>query len=136
MPSVFPADYTTAIGQVRLLIPDMAQDEDGLYLFEDEQVEGLLALFGGNVKRAAAQAKDTIATDQTLLMKAVRTDDLSVDGPRVGAELRLQAKALRDQAKAEDDEAAWDFFQIVYRDPHLHYPPEATPMPFQLRTTF
>lgn len=132
MADVFPADYTTDVGQVRLLIPDTAQDALG-YLFSDEQITAFLSLFSGSVKRAAAQAKDTIATDQTLLMKVVRTDDLAVDGPKVGAELRLQAKTLRDQADRGDE--AWDFFQIVYPD-HQPYPPEATPRPFQLRTTF
>jgi hypothetical protein len=105
-----PVDYTTTVGHVRLLIPDTAVDDDSNYLFSDEQVETLLSLYGDNVKRAAAQAKDIIATDQVLLLKVVRTDDLTVDGAKVATELRLQAKALRDQADNEDG----DYFNIVY----------------------
>lgn len=133
MPSVYPPLYDTAVGQVRLLIPDTAHDGDGLYLFEDEQIEALLALYADNVRYAAARAKDIIATDQTLLTKVIRTDDLSVNGAALGTELRLQAKSLREEADKSDE--AWDFFQIVYPDVYT-YPPEATPRPFEILTTF
>lgn len=135
MPSVYPPIYSTAVGQVRLLIPDVVHDEDNLYLFEDEQIDALLDLYAENVKRAAAQAKDIIATDQALLLKVVRTDDLTVDGARLATELRLQAKALRDQADDEASAEAYDFFKIVYPDVYT-YPPEATPRPFEILTTF
>jgi hypothetical protein len=112
--SVNPPDYTTDIGLVRLLIPDTAVDEEGEFLFTDDQIDGLLGLYANNIKRTAAQAKDIIATDQVLLLKVVRTDDLSVDGAKVAAELRLQAKSLRDQADAADALAVGDYFDIVY----------------------
>jgi hypothetical protein len=123
-----PPDYTTDAGLVRLLIPDVAIDVNGDFLFNDEQIDGLLGLFGGNVKRAAAQAKDIIATDQVMLLKVVRTDDLSVNGAQVAAELRLEAKALRDQADTADSLTASDYFDIIYPAP-VGYP-EAVPIPW------
>lgn len=122
---IAPADYTTDVGLVRLLIPDTAVDEvDEEYIFGDDQIEALLTLFP-NIKRAAAQAKDIIATDTVLLIKYVRTDDLTVDGPKVAAELRLQAKQLRDQADADDQAEVFDYFKIVYQDKILY--PEGVP---------
>lgn len=123
-----PPDYTTDAGLVRLLIPDTAVDSDGDYLFGDDQIDGLLGLFGGSIKRAAAQAKDIIATDQVLLLKVLRTDDLSVNGAQVAAELRLEAQSLRDQVDASDSLEASDYFNIVYPSPTGY--PEAVPVPW------
>jgi hypothetical protein len=109
-----PVDYLTSVGQVRLLVPDTAVGDDGDYLFSDDQITALLLLFSDNVRRAAAQAKDIIASDMVMLLKVVRTDDLSVDGAKVAAELRLQAKQLRDQADSDDQSGLADLFTIVY----------------------
>jgi hypothetical protein len=118
-----PADYTTSVGQTRLLIPDTAVDGSLDYIFSDTQINALLGLFGDNVKRAAAAAKDILASDNVLLLKVVRTDDLNVDGAKVAAELRAQAKSLRDQADV--DEGTFDYFDIVYPDAEAL--PEAVP---------
>lgn len=124
----YPVDYTTSVGQVRLLIPDTAPTPypDLDYIFADAQITALLGLFNGNVKRAAAQAKDIIATDEVLLVQVVRTDDLSVDGAKVAAELRAQAKSLRDQADAADQAEVFDYFQVVYSQNELY--PEGVPL--------
>lgn len=92
-------DPTTEIGQVRLLIADV--DEDNL-LFTDPQVTAFLTLEDG-VKRAAAAALETIATSEVLVSKVIRTQDLSADGSKVSAELRARAKGLREQADLDDD---------------------------------
>jgi hypothetical protein len=122
----FPPDYLTSVGETRLLIPDTAVDADLDYLFSDTQISALLRLYNDNVKRAAAQAKDIIATDQVLLLKVVKTDDLAVDGAKVAAELRAQAKALRDQADYDIESEVFDYFQIVY--PNSSTYPEAVPV--------
>lgn len=106
-------DYDTNIGKVRVLIPDVVEDADG-YLFSDEQITVLLGLYNDNIKRAAAQAKDILATDTALLLKVLRTDDLSVDGAKTAAELREQAKALRVQADADEASGAAEYFDVVY----------------------
>lgn len=97
------------ISRVRLLIADLPKDgEAGCgtgTLLTDTQVEDLLDLSGGNVKRAAARALRTIATSEVLLSKKITQQDLSVDGPAVAAELRAQADALDAEAQREEDRA-------------------------------
>lgn len=123
---IAPPDYTSDVGLVRLLVPDTAVDDADEFLFSDDQIDALLSLYGGNVKRAAAQAKDIIASDTVMLLKVIRTDDLQVDGAKVAAELRAQAKALRDQADAAAQDELFDYFQIVY--PQTDFYPEAVPV--------
>ena len=89
-------DYSSPVGQVRLLIPDT--DEANL-LLTDEQIGAFLALEGGAVKLATAQALDAIASSEALISKKLTTvDGASTDGPAVAAELRQRAQALREQA--------------------------------------
>jgi|SRR5690606_37831224 len=89
-------DYRSPSGQVRLLIPDT--DEDNL-LLTDAQIEAFLQLEGGNVKLAAAQALEAIASSEALISKKLTTEGgMSTDGPAVAAELRQRAQGLRDQA--------------------------------------
>ena len=100
------------IGMVRLLANDTADAEDTL--FSDDEIVAFLALEGGVVKLAAAQAIDTIADNEALLSKAIRTQDLETDGPKVADALRKRAAALRAQADTEEakaDDAG--FFDIV-----------------------
>lgn len=92
-------DYRTPAGQVRLLISD--HDPDNRIL-EDSQIQGLLALSGENVHRAAARALRMIAASEVLISKKITTQDLSTDGPAVAAELRAQAKDLEAEADAAD----------------------------------
>lgn len=98
-------DVTTPIGQVRLLINDTSDDP----VFADTDVAAFLAMEGDHVKRAAAQALDTIADDEALTSKAIRTQDLATDGPKVADSLRKRATTLRAQA----DDADEGFFEIV-----------------------
>ena len=109
LPDVYPPDYATVIGQIRLLIPDVEQLEnladpaaDAAYLFDDHQVQAFATLYSNNVKRAAAQAKLVLATSEALINKVIRTYDLQTDGAKLGAELRAQAKQLQDEADKDD----------------------------------
>ncbi|MEV1013773.1 hypothetical protein AB0I89_23770 [Micromonospora sp. NPDC049801] len=95
-----PIDLTTPVGLVRLLIADMNEADP---LFTDTEIEAFFTLEGG-VKRAAAAALETIARSELLISKKITTQDLSTDGPAVAAELRAQAKALRDQARQDTDD--------------------------------
>lgn len=104
-------DYTTPIGQVRLLIPDTAEP----YTFTDDEIQAYLVINRDNLKRAAASALDAIASSTAMLLKNVRTDDMSVDGAATAKELRLRARALREEATADEVEDAMnEGFQIVY----------------------
>lgn len=113
----FPVDYTTPVGQVRALIPDVstADGTDGTdYLFSDNHLQGYLTVAAGSIFRAAAFAVQAIAGDQALLLKHVRTDDLAVNGAAVAEALLKQAKALFDQADVADAAALDESFQVVY----------------------
>lgn len=113
-PDVTPPDYSTTIGQVRLLVPDTEQLGDSpTYLFSDPQIQALLALYSNNVKRAAAQAKLVLATSEALINKVIKTYDYQTDGAKLGAELRAQAADLRAEADRDDLDDASDTFSIV-----------------------
>jgi hypothetical protein len=67
--------------------------------------------------RAAAAALDTIASNEALVQKKIRSLDLQTDGPAVAKELRAHAAELRRQAE-EEDTAAGDFevAEMVFDD--------------------
>lgn len=120
MPDITPPNYATAIGQVRLLIPDVEQLENlqdlsanPEYIFSDAQIQAFVSLYLSNVKRAAAQAKLVLATSETLINKVIRTTDYTTDGAKLGAELRAQAKALQDEADKDDLADSYDTFTVV-----------------------
>jgi hypothetical protein len=120
MTDTTPPNYATAIGQVRLLIPDTEQldnladpNADASYLFNDSQIQAFLSLYSDNVKRAAAQAKLVLATSEALINKVIRTADYTTDGAKLGAELRAQAKALQDEAKEDDMVDQYESFVIA-----------------------
>lgn len=102
--------YGTDEGRVRLLIADT--DVNNLVL-DDEQILGFLEIHGGNVKRAAAAALDTIASSEALLSKKIRTQDRQTDGPAVADALRAHAKALRAEADAEETQDEESFFLLT-----------------------
>ena len=109
-------DYSTAAGQVRLLIADI--DETAL-LFTDAQISAFLTLESANVRLAAAQALDTMASSEALVSKKIKTQDLQTDGPAVAEELRKRAEALRKQTDDIDPTTGVPFaFDIVDYDPN------------------
>lgn len=111
---MFSYVLSTAIGKVRLLIPDNRPDS---YVFEDDELVAFLSLEGDSVRRAAAMALETIAADETLVLKAVRLLDIQTDGPKVADSLLKRAKLLREQAEIDDAVAgngAFDIAEQVY----------------------
>ena len=117
---ITPPDYSTAIGQVRLLVPDVEQlsdpanpSADAAFLFNDSQITALLALYSNNIKRSAAQAKLILATSEALINKVIRTADYTTDGAKLGAELRAQAAELRAEADKDDSEDSYEEISIV-----------------------
>jgi hypothetical protein len=91
----FTADPATAVGMVRLLINDV---DPVAPCFTDSDISAFLTFEAGNVRRAAAQALDTMASNEALVSKVIRTQDLQTDGAKVAAELRARAASLRQQA--------------------------------------
>lgn len=112
-------DYISPIGQVRVLIPDLRKLEDlrdlrnePRYLFTDDEILAFLAVNNGNVKRAAADACDAIGMDKALQLLVLKTDDKQTDGAKLLDAIVKRAKALREQAK-EDEENNLSF-DVVY----------------------
>lgn len=110
----FTFDLTTDVGRVRLLIPDRVA---GDILFEDEELEAFLALESGNVRRAAALALETVAADQALTLKVIKTLDLTTDGAKVAEALLKRAEKLREQAAASEDAEEGAAFDIAEMTP-------------------
>lgn len=99
-------DVATDAGMVRLLLNDTA----GPAVFQDDEIAAFLALEGGNVKLAAAQAIDTNADNEALASKVLRTQDKNVDGAKLADALRARAAELRAQAAAEAEDGADGFY--------------------------
>lgn len=126
MADIFPPDLSTAVGRVRLYIPDLVQLEDPknpvadpAYYFSDTELAGYMAEYSdeekprrAHVKRAAADAVDALANNEALILKKIVTEDLQTDGPAVANALRAGARALRAQAD-EEDAAELGFFDVV-----------------------
>lgn len=96
-------DPSTPVGRVRLYIPDL---DPRALLFTDAQIEAFLEDEGSNRRRAAAFALEVASTNEAMVSKVIRTQDLSTDGPAVAAEMRARAAILRSQAAKADDDAA------------------------------
>ncbi len=120
IPDIYPPDYATVVGQIRLLIPDTEQLGDladssvsASYIFSDPQIQAFATLYANNVKRAAAQAKLVLATSEALISKVIKTDDLQTDGAKLGAELRAQAKQLQEEADKDAIQDSYEAFDVV-----------------------
>lgn len=144
---VSPPNYSTAVGKVRALIPDIEQvdwesDGNASYIFSDNHLEGLLALYGltattcgvsstedtWKVRSAAADAVEAIAVSEALISKVVKTEDLQTDGAKVANALINRAALLRRQAKQEEaDLDAETAFTIVDFQPARDCDPPPVP---------
>lgn len=102
-------DLTTDVGKVRLLLNDVNTP----WVFTDVEIQAFLDLEGGSVKRAAAQAIDTNATNLVLAMRVLRSQDLSTDGAKVADAMRAHADRLRQQAAEADEEGDGFYFDVV-----------------------
>lgn len=89
-------DTTTDIGRTRLLISDR---DEANQIFTDAEITAFLDL-EGTVRLAAAQALDTIASNEALVQKVIRTQDLAADGAKLADALRKHADSLRNAAAA------------------------------------
>lgn len=96
----FTYDPTTNAGKVRMLIPDRVEADA---IFSDEEINAYLEMNGDGVKYAAADALDTIASDQALTLKVITLMDLQTDGAATAAALIKRAASLRTQADAETE---------------------------------
>lgn len=104
-------DYTTPAGQVRLLLSDVDEDNQ---IFTDAEITAFLAIERDSVKRAAAQAIDTQATNEALAAKVLKDHQTETDGAKLADAMRKHATALRSQAAKDEEDADDGFaFEIV-----------------------
>lgn len=104
------------IETVRLLVSDTGTGD--ARIFSDGEINAFLTLEASDVKRAAAQALESIASNEALVGKVIKSQDLSTDGPKVAESLRAHAARLREQAATEDE----GFFDIVEFTPYTGGP--------------
>ena len=94
-------------------IRNRIRDIDASYpIFVDAEIKSFLVMEQYNIKRTAALALETIAADEVLVQKVIKLLQFSTDGAKVAAELRANAKLLRDQA-AEEVSADGATFEIA-----------------------
>lgn len=110
---IFPPDTESNVGKVRVLIADTTQlDYDNnntpRYRVSDKQIEVFLDVNNNKLLAAAASALLSIAADEGLINKVIKTEDLQTDGAKLATELRLQARDLWQRQKARDEEVAYD----------------------------
>lgn len=113
-----PVDFTTDVGKVRALIPDVEEvdfNDDGTatFLFEDGHIEAFLEINDGRIKRAAADACEAIGISETLISKVIKTEDLQTDGAKAGNVYMLRARQLRQEADREDEADDQSAFEII-----------------------
>jgi len=111
--------YNIAVnaGKVRMIIPDRTATA---YFFEDDEIDALLVMEGGVVKKAAALALETIAADEAYVQKLIKLMDLTTNGPATAEALLKRAALLREQAAEEEaastDVAEFDWSEWVLDD--------------------
>lgn len=102
-------DLATNVGIIRNIIRDA---DITAAFFTDEEIESFLTLYSDNVFLAAAEALESWASDQLMVLKVVKLLDLQVDGAAVAREMRMRAGVLRKTA-ADLDEASDAGFDIA-----------------------
>lgn len=111
------------IEDVRLLIPDIDPDDQ---IYTDAQIEGFLRLAKNNPFRAGSLAVGSLSVDEAITYKVIRTDDQSINGAVVAAEIRKRAQELEFLARRDEELDAEEFFSIVRPQPQ-HFAPELLP---------
>ena len=100
---------STDIGKVRLLIPDRISSD---FIFDDDEITAFLSVESSSVKRAAALALETIASDIAMVDKVIKLLDLQTDGAKTSDALLKRAATLRDQADNEDITDHFDYIEF------------------------
>lgn len=136
---IMPPQYNTPIGQVRLKSGDRFPTQlsengspvtgQGIYWwYSDAEIQALLDMAGGKIGQVVYEILMSVSLSQVLLLKKFTSADLAADGPAIAAEIRLQARQIRDDLKDLDDAAAVEYVQVVPTGgPALALPPWVEP---------
>ena len=101
------------IGKVRLLCND---NVSASAIFQDDEITYFLTMEDSNIRRAAALALETIASNEVLVQKVIRLLDISTNGASESAELLKRAALLRQQAdEAESNvDGGIEIAEVIY----------------------
>ena len=103
---ISPLDPLTPVGQLRLLISDSQLRTDpgdstappASITSPMRFLAGFLAINGGALKLAASDALMALATNEALVSKKIRKENLQTDGPAVTNALRLRLRTTARRA--------------------------------------
>lgn len=121
MANIYPPAYDTPLGQLRALVSQTEQyvdpanpEADPDYLMSDGLLQSYLVINSDKLYGAAADALLAIATNEALISKKIRTEDLSTDGSVIANSLRQIAQEYRKRQEDEDaEDAALEAFELV-----------------------
>lgn len=86
-------------------------------ILSDAQLQSLLDL-EGDIRLAAADALDAIASSEALIQKRIKVLDIQTDGPATAYSLRKHAVMLREQVFSKEyTEAAFDIAEQINDNP-------------------
>lgn len=111
----FTYDPTTNVGRIRRTIPDKIEDDA---VWTNEELQSFLDDEGGDWRRATALALETMASDDLLVLKTIRVQNIETNVDRMAKQLFDRAKRLRDLAMDADANAgdAFDFAEVAVTD--------------------
>lgn len=104
---------------VRLLIPDIDPNNQ---IFSNDQIAGYIVAANGNRYRAASLAVGALSVDEAVTYKVIKTDDQSINGAAVAAEIRKRAQDLEYLARREDELSGEAVFIVSYPQPQITAP--------------
>lgn len=119
MADIYPFDGSTPVGQLRVLLKDTERydyngDGTNVYRLTDDVLQTFYTICDDKLFLAAAYALRSLAMNEALISKVIRTEDLQTDGAKLSTELRLLADDYEQRQGRLDVEAdSADAFEIV-----------------------
>lgn len=108
-------DFTTPVGIVRGLIPDIevltnpnTPSDPPEFMFSDGHLAMLLAVSNNQPLLAAAMACDILGTSEAIISKSITSQDLSTDGADMMKAFIARGKQLRDEGLRQDNQENYD----------------------------
>lgn len=111
----FTYDPTNDIGRVRRTLPDKVQADA---FWTDEEIQSFLEDESSNWRRATALALETMASDDLLVLKTIRVQNIETNTDRMAKILLDRAKRLRELADVAtaDSGDSFDYAEMVVTD--------------------
>lgn len=121
MADITPPDFTSPVGMVRALIPDIepltnpnTPADPAEFIFSDGHLTALLAMSFGSPLLAGAMACEVLGTSETIIAKTITTQDLATDGPGLMKAYLARGAQLRTEALRQDNQEDYDVAASVF----------------------